>query len=137
MIPLIATWRLGSRSGGGRRVERIVRSGLRQAEKILVSRISGRLPGEVRARLLALVSADAGDGDSEADPGLLALIKASAGNVSLASMLTEISRLEAVRAIGLPDGLFADVAPKVVAAWRARAAVESPSHLRDQRVTRT
>jgi hypothetical protein len=115
------------------RVERIVRSGLRQAEKIVVSRVSGRLPGEVRARLLALVSEDAGDGESEADPGLLALVKASAGNVSLASMLTEISRLEAVRAVGLPDGLFADVAPKVVAAWRARAAVESPSHLRDPR----
>lgn len=115
------------------RVERIVRSGLHQAEKILISRISGRLPAEVRERLLALVSADAGDGDSEADPGLLALIKASAGNVSLASMLTEISRLEAVRAIGLPDGLFADVAPKVVAAWRSRAAVESLSHLRDPR----
>jgi hypothetical protein len=115
------------------RVERIVRSGLRQAEKALVSQISGRLPTEVRARLLALVSADEGDGDSEADPGLLALIKAATGNVSLASMLTEISRLEAVRAIGLPDGLFADVAPRVVAAWRSRAAVESPSHLRDQR----
>jgi hypothetical protein len=27
--------------------------------------------------------------------------------------------------------VFADVAPKVVAAWRARAAVEAPSHLRD------
>ena len=113
------------------RVERIVRSGLHQAEKILTARISARLPAEVRARLLALVSGDAGEGDSEADPGLLALIKASAGNVSLASMLTEISRLEAVRAIGLPAGLFADVAPKVVAAWRARAAMESPSHLRD------
>lgn len=35
-----------------------------------------------------------------------------------------------VRAIGLPAGLFADVAPKVLAAWRARAVVESPSHLR-------
>ena len=58
------------------RVERIVRSGLRQAEKTLVGRIAGRLPAEVRARLLALVSADEGDGDSEADPGLLALIKA-------------------------------------------------------------
>ncbi len=115
------------------RVERIVRSGLRQAEKVLVSRISGGLPAEVRARLLALVSADAGDGDSEADPGLLALIKAATGNVSLVSMLTEVSRLEAVRAIGLPDWLFADVAPKVVAAWRSRAAVESPSHLRDPR----
>jgi hypothetical protein len=30
--------------------------------------------------------------------------------------------------IGLPPGLFADVAPKVVAGWRARAAVESPGH---------
>jgi hypothetical protein len=52
-----------------------------------------------------------------------------AGNVSLASMLTEISRLEAVRTIGLPAGLFADVAPRVVSTWRARAAMESPSHL--------
>ncbi len=31
---------------------------------------------------------------------------------------------------GLPAGLFGDVALKVVAAWRGRAAVESPSHLR-------
>jgi len=45
-------------------------------------------------------------------------------------MLTEIDKLVAVRAIGLPASLFGDVAPKVVAAWRARAAVESPSHLR-------
>ncbi|MFF4645878.1 hypothetical protein [Streptomyces sp. NPDC001389] len=45
-------------------------------------------------------------------------------------MLTEIDKLLAVRAIGLPADLFADVAPKVVAGWRARAAVESPSHLR-------
>jgi hypothetical protein len=66
----------------------------------------------------------------DADPSVLALIKAATGNVSVSSMLTEISRLEAVRAIGLPAGLFADVAPKVLAAWRARAAVESPSHLR-------
>lgn len=71
-----------------------------------------RTAAEVRAWLLALVSADAGEGDSEADPGLLALIKASASTVSLALMLTEISRLEAVRAIGLPAGLFADVASR-------------------------
>lgn len=46
-------------------------------------------------------------------------------------MLTEIDRLLAVRAIGLPSDLFGDVAPKVVFGWRARAAVEWPSHLRD------
>ncbi len=101
-------------------------------KRVITRSISGRLPGEVRARLLALVSADEGDGDSEADPGLLALIKAATGNVSLASMLTEISRLEAVRAIGLPDGLFADVAPRVVAAvtlrgcgWREDSSVDA------------
>jgi hypothetical protein len=45
-------------------------------------------------------------------------------------MLTEIAKLEVVRAVGLPAEVFADVAPRVVTAWRARAAVESPSHLR-------
>jgi TnpA family transposase len=46
-------------------------------------------------------------------------------------MLVETDKLAAVRAVALPVCLFADVAPKVVEAWRARAAVESPSHLRD------
>jgi len=45
-------------------------------------------------------------------------------------MLTEIRKLTAIRAVGLPPGLFADVAPNVMSGWRARAAVESPSHLR-------
>ena len=61
---------------------------------------------------------------------MLALVKSVPGNVSLESMLTEIRKLTAIRAIGLPPGLFADVAPKVLSGWRARAAVESPSHLR-------
>jgi hypothetical protein len=34
-------------------------------------------------------------------------------------MLTEIDKLLAVHAIGLPPDLFADVAPKVVAGWQA------------------
>jgi len=32
--------------------------------------------------------------------------------------------------LGLPAGLFADVAPRILDDWRARAAVEAPSHLR-------
>ena len=50
---------------------------------------------------------------------MLALVKAVPGNVSLESMLTEIRKLTAIRAVGLPPDLFADVAPKVVAGWRA------------------
>jgi TnpA family transposase len=79
----------------------------------------------------AAVDAGADEEEQEAEgPALLALIKSDPGNVSLETMLAEIDKLEAVRAVGLPSGLFADVAPKVVAAWRARAAVEAPSHLR-------
>jgi hypothetical protein len=52
------------------------------------------------------------------------------GNVSLESMLTEIRKLKAARGIGLPARLFSDAAPKVLAGWRARCAIESPSHLR-------
>jgi hypothetical protein len=36
-------------------------------------------------------------------------------------MLTEIRKLTAIRAAGLPPGLFADVAPKVVSWSRARS----------------
>ncbi|MFC7713255.1 hypothetical protein [Nonomuraea recticatena] len=71
------------------------------------------------------------DNDLDEDQGsVLSLIKAMPGNVSLDSMLTEIRKLTAIRAIGLPADLFADVAPKVLAGWRFRAPVESPSHLR-------
>jgi hypothetical protein len=45
-------------------------------------------------------------------------------------MLTEIDKLLAVRAIGIGPGVFGDIAPSIVAGWRVRAAVESPSHLR-------
>ena len=112
------------------RVDRIVRSALHQAEQALTARIVARLPVDVAGRLRALVAVEVPDDDT-GEESVLALIKSVPGNVSLESMLTEIRKLRAVRAIGLPSGLFADVAPRVVAGWRARASVESPSHLRD------
>jgi Domain of unknown function (DUF4158) len=111
------------------RCDRIIRSALHQAEQILTARVTGRLGTGVSARLAALAET-AADDDGDAEPSALALIKSVPGNVSLESMLAEIGKLDAVRAIGLPDGVFCDVAPRVVAAWRARASVEAPSHLR-------
>jgi hypothetical protein len=117
------------------RVTRIVRSALHSAEEAWFTVIAGRCGPQVTARLLALIAPDAGadpavEVDEEDAGSVLALVKSVPGNVSLESMLAEIRKLTAIRAAGLPPGLFADVAPKVVAAWRARAAVESPSHLR-------
>lgn len=105
------------------RVERIVRSALHQAEETLCARVQSRLPADVVDRLEEL-AAGADDG-----PSLLATIKSVPGSVSLDSMLTEIDKLRAVRAVGVPAAALADVAPKVVAGWRARAMVEAPSHL--------
>ena len=115
------------------RVTRIVRSALHNAEEMWFSVIAGRISAETARRIIALVDggAEAGDADEEEDQdSVLALVKSVPGNVSLESMLAEIRKLTAIRAIGLPPGLFADVAPKVLSGWRARAAVESPSHLR-------
>ncbi|WPB87822.1 DUF4158 domain-containing protein [Streptomyces malaysiensis] len=122
------------------RCDRIVDAALRVAEETLTARISARLTVEGTERIVALVAGadreddavpgEAGTGEDEDGPSALGKIKEAPGNVSLETMLTEIDKLLAVRAVGLPMDLFADVAPKVVASWRARAAVESPSHLR-------
>jgi hypothetical protein len=63
----------------------------------------------VRDRLTGLIAAATDqDGDVEPDEELtvLASIRSDPGNVSLNTMLTEIAKLEAVRAVGLPGGLF-------------------------------
>lgn len=131
------------------RLTRIVDSGTRQAEKAQIALVVSRLGNDHIARLETLVelggstpstlvtAADdqgADDAAGEDEPGeemdVLSAIRASPGNVSLASMLTEINKLEATRAIDLPADLFRGISGKVLAAWRAQAAIESPSHLR-------
>ena len=57
--------------------------------------------GECGAGCGRLVAADVPD-DYAGGVLMLALIKSVPGNVSLYSMLTEIRRLRAVRAVGLP-----------------------------------
>ncbi len=105
------------------RVSEIARSALYQAELALLALIADRLDPVVVVRLEALIAVS--DDDEE---NLLGLVKAAPGNVSLETMLVEISKLEA---IGLPVGLFTGIDARIVAGWRARAAVESPVHLRE------
>jgi hypothetical protein len=61
---------------------------------------------------------------------VLSLIKPAPGNVSLDRMLVEISKLEAIRAIGLPAPC-SPASPRMSSPAGARAAVESPVHLRE------
>lgn len=75
--------------------------------------------------------ADAEDELGEDGRALFAQIRDDPGNLSLATVREEVAKLAAIKAIGLPSGVFAGIAPKVVASWRDRAAVEFPSHLRE------
>jgi len=111
------------------RVSEIARSALHQAEQALLALIADRLDAVVVARLEALIAVS--DDDDSEDENVLGLIKAAPGNVSLETMLVEISKLEAIRAIGLPADLFDGIDARIIAGWRARAAVESPVHLRE------
>jgi hypothetical protein len=105
---------------------------LHQADTALTLRISARIPPAAAARMLALIAEASddpgGDGDGRE---AFAFIKSDPGGVSLKTCEEEAAKLALLRHIGLPGGLFADVAPKVLAAWRARAAMEAPSHLRE------
>lgn len=106
------------------RAERVVRAALHRSEIRLTDRIAARLGRSVAGQLEALLADD---------DEVLRAVRQPPGNVSLTTLLSEISKLRAVRALGLPSGVFAGIAPKVVARWRAQAAVESPSHLRRHR----
>jgi hypothetical protein len=108
------------------RIERIVTAAQARAEKALCDRTVRRL-GEVCAgRLLALVAEG-----NEAGAALLASLKRDPGAVSLDSLLAEIDKLNNVRALGLPQRLFADCSEKLLTAWRARAIKMYPSDFRE------
>lgn len=85
-----------------------------------------------RSRLDDLIAEDAGADEDSAGGGgtFFTELKADPGTLGLDSLLAEVNKLQRVRALELPSGLFADVSEKLVAAWRARASKEYPSDLR-------
>jgi TnpA family transposase len=131
------------------RMERIIGAANRIADAQFCQATVSRLPADVVTALWAVVGddtdeqdadVDAVDGPDDAGPDGASLddgqrsffteLKADPGRLGLETLLAEIVKLRRVRAIGLPEQLFADVAEKRIARWRARAAGEYPSTLR-------
>jgi len=114
------------------RMSRIIGSANRIADERFCTVTTSRLPAEVAQSLWGLI-ADAGkDADSEDDdePAFFTELKADPGKLGLETLLSEITKLKRVRAIGLPPDLFTDVAERRIVRWRARCAVVFPSTLR-------
>jgi hypothetical protein len=107
-----------------------VRSALHASEEALSWRVTSRLTEDSRQRIAVLLAVTDDDaiGAADVDGGggraVLGMIKEAPGSVSLDTMLSEIDKLLAVRAIGVGGAVFADIAPNVIAGWRVRAAVE-------------
>ena len=125
------------------RVDRLVRSALRSYDERFCQVTLRRLSRNSIAEMDALLSnpdvpedvpedvagGDAGGRPSGSQP-TLARLRNDPGRASAKSARTEIAKLSRLRGVGLPDDLFRDVSPKVVRAYRRRAASESPSSLR-------
>ena len=98
-------------------IERVVASALRRFEDAFAAGVVTRLGSGACARLEELLGQE----------GQLAALKADPGPLGLDTLLAEVGKLNAVRAVGLPGDLFAEASDRIVAAWRARAARMFPS----------
>jgi hypothetical protein len=119
------------------RVERLIRSALQQFENQLGERVLHRLSPATRKKLGALLTADESEeNDTQTSetpasgPAVLHDLRADPGRPSLDNLLREMTRLEWVRALDLPLDLFDHLGPKVLQAYRQRAAVKAPYELR-------
>ncbi len=118
------------------RIERLVRSARKTYEidfcQRTISQLSPSCPTAIDALLCTSFSTATTDseGDSKPQASLFHYLNSDPGRVSLNSLLTEISKLQHLRRIELPDDLFTGISAKVLQTYAARAAMEYPSHLR-------
>jgi len=86
-------------------------------------------------RLQALLLPETAEDDSNpssAEPARSCLsgLLADPGAANLENLLEHIEKLNRLRALGIPDNLFEKISPRILQAYRQRAAVESPYELR-------
>jgi hypothetical protein len=120
------------------RLDRLVRSTLHAFEHRVCTEVWQRLSPSTRAALETLLvpelrappDTEGAEASTARGRALLHELRAAAGRATLDNLFREIAKLERIRALALPPDLFATLAPKVVQAYRDRAAVEAPYELR-------
>jgi TnpA family transposase len=116
------------------RVDRLIRSAIHTYEEQFCTAVLQQLSAESRERLDAFLASQPREDETEdqATQGraILHELKADAGRVGLESVLEEISKLQRLVQVGLPDELFRHVSPKLLLSYRQRAAMEEPYELR-------
>ena len=117
------------------RVDRLVRSAFHSFEERWCASVLDQLGAATQLALDDLLVTSSADDETDAEAAegrrsVLNELKADAGAVSLESVIAEIAKLERLRRLGLPNGLFDDVSLRVVERFRQRATAEAPNELR-------
>ena len=112
------------------RVERIVRTAIRAHEERFHANVHARLSATARERLDGLLGyVEVVDVPTSAPAPLLRL-RGNPGKPSLASVQEELAKLELIRGIDLPIGLFDHASARDLERCRQRVMVEAPHELR-------
>jgi Domain of unknown function (DUF4158) len=119
------------------RVDRIVRAAIHAHDGHFCAGILGRLAPETRARLEALLRPAGNESDSPVSdpsaqpaPALLLRLRGDPGKPGLAGVQDELAKLEVIRQIELPPGLFDGMLPHELDRYRRRVSTEAPYELR-------
>lgn len=118
------------------RIERIVRAAIRAYEDRFCDEIYARLSSITRIRLDALLMPVPEPNENGAPkpedlvPAVLMRLRSDPAGPSINSLQTELVKLDLVRKLDLPKGLFAHARPHEIERYRHRAAVEAPYELR-------
>jgi hypothetical protein len=116
-------------------VERLVRSALHRYEKQFCASVIKKLPSKAVTQLEALlkpVTLDVAGADQNLvlERTLLQDLRAGPGRAGLESLFEEITRLERLRSLGLPQDLFHNVSSKTLRNYNQRLGIEEPHELR-------
>ena len=109
-----------------KRVDRLIRSAVRTADERLYGKILVQLTPETQEKLDVLLSENTQTGNAS----LLSDLKSEAGAATLENVLSEIAKLERIRALSLPPAIFAGISPKRLLWCKRRVAVEDLSEIR-------
>jgi len=110
------------------RCERIINAAVHAREEQLYTATLASLSATSRERLDALLEPVNDQGD--APRARIIALRSDAGPIGVKSIRDELSKLEMIRRLELPDNLFADVHPHELELYRQRVAVEDPFELR-------
>lgn len=113
----------------------MIRSALRAFNQRFCTIFHGRLLTAARKQLQTLLTTD-GEADIAEEaasiPGrtVLQVLRANPGPLTLDTLLQEIDKLNRLRSLNLPPGLFVGISAKVLQAYQQRAALETSYELR-------